>query len=147
MRARKSELGFTFIEVLLAVTILAVAASIAIGLQSASIGRTIDDKMSQRALLAGRRILSMIEVDEKNIQNLEKEGPLSNLFDQYKIPLPDNQDERASLDNITGRISISDWELPKLSKGGMKKISLLLSWGDEDQNVELVYFAPSPDPG
>ena len=144
--AKQSESGFTFIEIILAVTILAIAASITIGLQAASISRTIEDRNTQTALLAGRQILSMLEINEANLDNLDRDSSLSSLFSEYKVPITDDEGGKKELERFTGHLAITDWPIPGMSKGGMKQIALRISWGSEDfEGVDLLYFTPAPE--
>ena len=64
-RANRSS-GFTLVEIMIAIVILASSITVILGLQSAIMKRAIDDKSRLTAMLFARRILASLEssIDE-----------------------------------------------------------------------------------
>lgn len=142
-RRISSEGGFTFIEVVIAVSLLAVAASIIVGMQGAAIQRGVRDKFAQQAILAERRIMASLEANEDQVQAYEKTGPILDLFDTFKIKPPVDKEELSIIEQLEATLKIEPWEIPEIDPEAMRKITLIVRWGpDQDQSIEVLYFAP-----
>lgn len=138
-----SERGFTFIEVVIAVSLLAIAATIIVGMQGAAVQRGLRDKFAQQSILAGRRIMASLEANEEQIQPFEQSAPILSLFDTFKIPQPQDKDELSMLEQLQGTLKIEPWAIPEIDPDAMRKITLSINWGpEEDQSIEILYFAP-----
>ena len=128
---------------MLAVALLAAAAGIMIGLQGASIERTMYDQKSWVATLAARQILSAIEIREDDFGDEGKSGTVLNLFNEFNVPLPEDEKEKTALDLLQANLTVKDWSIPGINSARMKRIILEISWNDQPEDrVEMLYFIP-----
>lgn len=141
--------GFTFIEVMIALSLLAISSGILIKLEGSAIESTMRDRGAQQAMLAARRIMSMVEATEKNLSiSSQTDVPILTLFSQMNIPEPTSNEERQALDQLRATIQIQDWNLPipNLTGGAIQKLTLAISWSNNPQDVFVVtYFPPAQD--
>ena len=137
-KPRTRESGFTFLEVMIALALLAAAGSILIGMQSAAIKRTIRDASAQQALLAARRIMASIESipDEEFDLASQSQQPALDLMAQLDIPLDNDDAGRNPLKDIVADLQIEDWilPLPEVEETTMKQITVRVSWGSNQQD-------------
>jgi prepilin-type N-terminal cleavage/methylation domain-containing protein len=140
--------GFTFIEVTVALALLAVSASILIGMQGAAVRRTIRDTNAQTAMLAARRIMASIEIlnDAEFSSISQGNSPVKDLMQQLNITGLGERTESPALDAMTASVSADDVEIPipiNESVEQMRRIVLRLSWGPgSDESIQLVYQRP-----
>ena len=73
-KSPSDESGFTFVEVMIALVLLASASAILVGMQSAAVHRTIRDTSAQKSMMVARRIMAMIETIPDNEFNLSSQG-------------------------------------------------------------------------
>jgi prepilin-type N-terminal cleavage/methylation domain-containing protein len=137
--------GFTFIEVMVALALLAVAASILIGMEGAAIRRTLRDTNAQQAMLAARRIMAAVEAIPANEFNLANQDnrPVLDVLQELGAPNPSDQAALAPLQSISTSITVEDWilPLPNAESSPMKKIALRLSWGTQaDDQLDLLFI-------
>jgi prepilin-type N-terminal cleavage/methylation domain-containing protein len=137
-KLRTRESGFTFLEVMIALALLAAAGSILIGMQSAAIKRTIRDASAQQALLAARRIMASIESIPNEEFDLasQSQQPVLDLMAQLDIPLDIDDAGRNPLKDIVADLQIEDWNLPlpEVEETAMKQITVRVSWGANQQD-------------
>lgn len=138
--------GFTFIEVVVALAVMASAAGIIIGMQGAALRRTVRDTNAQQAMLTARRIMSSIEaLDPKNfnIQSQENQ-PASALLQTLGVTSVGDKDEAAAISTLSANLLVEDLPIPLLEKEAlMKKIILRLFWGQGlDEALEVIYLMP-----
>jgi prepilin-type N-terminal cleavage/methylation domain-containing protein len=136
--------GFTLIEVLISVVLLAAAFTTVAGLQSASISATIRSGERQRALLLLRQILSVIETNEELIEPQVLEGApstvLAALFPGKAPPVDPHAESRFSV-----TCAIEPWSMPSLPKDTIRRMSLTVRWGDDPRDrLSVLYFIPTP---
>jgi prepilin-type N-terminal cleavage/methylation domain-containing protein len=140
--------GFTFIEVTVALALLAVAASILIGMQGAAVRRTLRDTNAQTAMLVARRIMASIEIlsDAEFSLATQSNSPVKDLMQQLNISGIGERTESPALDAMTASVSVDDIEIPipmNESVEQMRRIVLRLSWGTgSDESIQLVYQRP-----
>jgi prepilin-type N-terminal cleavage/methylation domain-containing protein len=140
--------GFTFIEVTVALALLAVAASILIGMQGAAVRRTLRDTNAQTAMLVARRIMASIEIlsDAEFSLATQSNAPVKDLMQQLNITGLGERTESPALDAMTASVSVDDIEIPipmNESVEQMRRIVLRLSWGTgSDESIQLVYQRP-----
>ncbi len=143
---RRSQRGFTFIELILALAILAASMTIFVGLQAAAVQRTIHDRNVQQAMLAARRIMAAIEtnptlLDQGNVPLT----PLPALFSQFGAPPPADKVELDALQALQATMTVDEWPLPvpTIDQPSMRRLTLTVAWGlDIDERFELVYYVP-----
>ena len=148
MIKNKREEGFTFIELIVALAILAASMTIFIGLQAAAVQRTIRDGNVQQAMLAARKIMAMIDtnpalLDQGNIAP----SPLPSIYAQLGFPPARDQSEIEALSLLQGALTVEPWALPVPDIGDppLRKLVLTIAWGpDPAERFELVYYIPMP---
>jgi prepilin-type N-terminal cleavage/methylation domain-containing protein len=138
--------GFTFIEVVIALAVMASAAGIIIGMQGAALRRTVRDTNAQQSMLTARRIMSSIEaVDPKNfnIQSQENQPALA-VLQTLGVTSVGDKDEAAAISAINATLLVEDLPIPLIEKEAlMKKIVLRLFWGPGvDEALEVIYLMP-----
>ena len=143
-RTSHNQAGFTFIEVMVALIILASASGILVGMQSSAIARTIRDKNAQQGMLLGRRIMASVEAlgPQGLIGNFDGEAALSAL-QKWSIPDPTNDLEKRALAPFSVSFASEDLVLPLPNTGQdpMKKVLLRISWGKEvDESFNIIYL-------
>ncbi len=149
LKRHQSERGFTFIEILVALTLLAAAAGLLIGLQSAAVRRTLRDTQAQQAMLAARRIMSSIESMKKDSFDLSNQDnqPVASVLQGLGVPASSDPSEQDALASLATSIQIEDWilPLPDMDQNPMKKITMKIAWGvAPDESISILYlFSPS----
>jgi len=138
--------GFTFIEITVALALLAVAASMLIGMQGAAVRRTLRDIRAQEAMLVGRRIMASIETlkDGDLLLALRENGSVRDLLQQLDIVGVGDKSESSAISQMTATVTNDELqlELPKPSpqQVPMRRITLRLTWGPgADESVVMVY--------
>jgi prepilin-type N-terminal cleavage/methylation domain-containing protein len=152
MPRARSQGGFTFLEIIIALMILAAAAGMLIGLESATIRRTIEDRNVQQAMLAARRIMSAIEIIKPpdQVASLPMQ-PLSGLLGQIvAAPAQSNTspEEARALERFSAELTVQDFPLPlpNIEPNPLQMISLQIRWGDQPTDVfEIQYLIPVPE--
>lgn len=136
--------GFTLIEVMIALVLLASASALLVGMQSAAVNRTIRDSSAQQALMVARRLLAMIETIPDTEFNLSSQGEQSAiaLMEQLQIPMEDTSTDNGLLNKLSATLQVDDWLLPVpgAEETPMKKIVLNLSWGPSQQDNISIEF-------
>lgn len=148
MRKRISaqQSGFSLIEVIVALAIMAAAASLLIGMQGAAIARTLRDRDAQQAMLAARRIMSSIEAagDDAPVENFDGETVLDTLK-RFGGPDPTNDTEAQGYASLRVAMAVDEWQLPipNVTDDPMRKITLKVYWGTQpDEAFNITYLAP-----
>jgi prepilin-type N-terminal cleavage/methylation domain-containing protein len=136
-----SERGFTFIEVIVALALLAASASILIGMEGAAIRRTIRDQNAQQATLAARRILASIEAIDPKDFNLGSSDnrPVEELLGDLGV----EPDQRQRGNPLTASLLVEDQPIPfpNTAINPMKRITLTISWGQgRDDSITVFYL-------
>ncbi len=125
--------GFSFIELVVALALFAVAASVIVGLESSAINRTLRDKNAQQAMLAARRIMASIEAAGPALDLPDQEGvPVSEILTSLGVPESASDDEKSALSNFRASLRLQDWDLPfeNVQNPAMRKVALVIAWGD-----------------
>jgi prepilin-type N-terminal cleavage/methylation domain-containing protein len=146
LRSRQQR-GFTFIEVTVALALLAVASSILIGMQGAAVRRTIRDANAQAAMLVARRIMASIELlkDSEFMLSTQSAGPVRDLLQQLNISGIGERPESSAIDQMTSSVTVDELELllPQEKQEKMKRIVVRLAWGPgADESMQIVYQRP-----
>lgn len=140
----RRERGFTFLEVMVALMLLAAAAGLLIGLQSAAVRRSIRDTNAQEAMLVARRIMASIEAMKGKDFNLSNQDsqPVQKILQEFGIPQPAEEGDRV-ITPLLASITVEDWILPvqNAETAPMKKISVKVAWGDRpDEAIHILYL-------
>jgi prepilin-type N-terminal cleavage/methylation domain-containing protein len=146
-RRQANQSGFTLIEITVALSLLAVSASIFIGMQGSAVRRTLRDTNAQAAMLVARRIMASIEVlkDSEFMLSTQSESPVRDLLQQLNISAIGDRAESAAIDQMTASVAVDEVELvlPLDRQEQMKRITLRLTWGPgADESIQLVYQRP-----
>jgi len=145
-RPLSSQDGFTFIEIMIALIILATAVSTLLGMQGAAIARTVRDKDAQQAMLLARRIMASIEAmpQGKNLDTFEDKPALAAL-QQFGIPDPPDEASKQALSPFKISLGMGDLTLPlpNVEEEPLTKINLQISWGAQpDEMFSVTYLIP-----
>jgi prepilin-type N-terminal cleavage/methylation domain-containing protein len=143
MHSNKGQRGFTFVEVIVALTLLAASASILIGMEGAAIRRTIRDQNAQQATLAARRIMASIEaIDSKefNLGSLENQS-VEQLLSTLGVE-QGPQRNGAPMPPLTASLLVEDQPIPFPNTviNPMKRITLTVSWGAGRDDLITVFY-------
>jgi prepilin-type N-terminal cleavage/methylation domain-containing protein len=147
-RSMHDNSGFTFIEVVIALAVMASAAGIIIGMQGAALRRTARDTNAQQAMLAARRIMASIEaLNPKNFNLQTQENqPISAILQTLGVTSLGDKDEAAAMGALSASLLVQEWPIPLLEKEAlMRKIILKIFWGPAwDETFEVIYLLPDP---
>ena len=148
MRNRKKELGFTLIEVTIAVLILSAALVTLLGLQYSLVQREYRDQQMQRAMLSARRLLARMEIDEIPPELGTKQTSLKDLLELYAPEEINNLNKSAGLEevpNMDAELISEDITLPgSETLNNIRRNILRIRWGNSELDIfEVVYFAPN----
>lgn len=143
-RTSHTQAGFTFIEVMVALIIMASASGILVGMQSSAIARTIRDKNAQQGMLLGRRIMASIEAlgPQGIVGNFDGDPAISAL-QKWSIPDPTDEIEKSALAPFVVSFASEDLvvPLPNTGQDPMKKMLLRITWGKEiDESFTIIYL-------
>jgi prepilin-type N-terminal cleavage/methylation domain-containing protein len=142
------ERGFTLIEIIIAVMILAVSLITLLGMQSAATQTAIKTRNKQEAMLAARSILAGIEYAGNTIKNRSINGSASDiaklfLNDEAVAPII-AQEKRIPL---TANLVIEYWPMADLPSNAVQRITLTVGWGSApDDNLMTYYFIAAKEP-
>ena len=147
----EDDLGFTLIEVMLALLILASSIVVLLGLQSSLMERTYQDNMREQAVLYGRRIFSALEEAVQNGEGVEEqtvEGTPEEVLNNFISVDPDSNAEKKGNDNIfSASLLVEPWALPgsiNIDNGAFRRATLTISWGDSSrERTVLTFFIPA----
>lgn len=147
----QNERGFTFLEIIIALMILATGAGILIGLESATIQRTIEDRTVQQAMLASRRIMAALEIiaPPDQVTSMPRQ-PLISLLQELKAPPVTSPEEKMALERYTAEVQVEVFPLPlpNIEPNPLQMVSLKIFWSDRPADVfEIQYLIPIDDGG
>lgn len=136
--------GFSLIEVVFAVLILASALVTLLGLQSSSLQLSAHDKFTQRAMLIAREILAPIETSKDPIDIQDVEGTPQEILEKVLVAKLGNED-RLPRDNIFRvHLKVDYWGIPKVNEEAMKRITLTVLWSTAPlDSFQIIYFMPN----
>jgi len=148
--SRKQCAGFTFLEVTIALAILASALTILLGLQSAVIERTVLQRQQREAMTFAREIMSAVEARESagnplDIGNYEGSPNeiLANLLPGSERPSGTVDDAPSSILSHQVILQVDYWGIPKISERAMKRVELRITWGKRaPETLQFVLFIP-----
>jgi prepilin-type N-terminal cleavage/methylation domain-containing protein len=142
------ESGFTFVEVIIAVMLLAIATTTLVGLESSAVQRTLQDRNTQQGMLAARRLISLIEANPDDpMRGNHFQGKVKDVLSQ--LGGADISDDAAKeiLEPLDANIEIEELEIPipipvpNAAPLKMKKVALSISWGPSPNDTfSILYF-------
>lgn len=146
-KKEKSIAGFTLIEVMLAVLILAGSLVVLLGLQSSIINRNIQDRNRQYAMLAARRILSAVETAEEPPQAQTIEGSPDEIVAEI-LGVSEDRELSPYEEGLQAEMVIEDWPISMIEESPIARLRLLVYWGpSKADSLEVVYFFPVNEEG
>ncbi|MCB0335859.1 MAG: type II secretion system protein [Bdellovibrionales bacterium] len=141
----KQEEGFTLLEIAMAISFLAAALVVLIGLQSSVVAKALRDRNMQEAMLMSRSILAAIELDPSKVEEQDSEQPANQLF-QKLLPTKeatDESEENTSRDEFMAHLVVDGITLPLREDAilEMKRVQLTIFWGDSpDNRLRTIYL-------
>lgn len=137
----RTDVGFTLVEIAVAVAVLGLALTSLIGLQTRMLDTYYNEHRRIQASLYGQYLMTMIEAGPEVPEVETKEGKLRTLLDEKGYF--DNEDSFGGKDPMKGwnyQMTVSSIDLPLLADA-LRRIDLSISWGEgEDEQFALVYF-------
>ncbi len=145
-RFRNHQFGFSFIELVIALALFAVAAAVIVGLESSSIDRTLRDRNAQQAMLVTRRVMASIEAAGSRLDIADQEDqPVIEVLRALGVPDPEEKGADPALANFRVSLRVADWDLPfeNIQNPAMRKVSLRVAWGaGQGESFKLDYLFP-----
>ncbi|MGA1192435.1 MAG: type IV pilus modification PilV family protein [Bdellovibrionota bacterium] len=145
---KHSQEGFTFLEVIIALAVLGSALTIILGLQSALVQRTVLERQQREAALLAREILSAIEARESAGEPMDVgvyNGTPADILNGV-LPVESTESEAPSetyIADYEAELTVEYWGIPNVNDNAMKRIELLISWGErKPESLQLVLFIP-----
>ena len=142
--AARSAAGFTLIEVLVALLVLATSLVVLLGLQSSSTQAALRSRNQTTAMLYARSFLAAVESDEIVVPESEDTTlSLLELFDRHNLTAQISETERESLTRFTAHFVSRPKDILEY-KGALQEIMLTISWGPSNQDSFTVnYYEPT----
>lgn len=148
-RQRTKESGFTLIEILIALSVMAAASVVLIGMQSAAIARAVRDRNAQQGMFLARRIMASIEAQAdkpQDIPTFENEGAFG-VLQRLNIPEPTDEISKRAMAPFQITLTSSNLQipLPNVNQDPLKKFSLRIAWGPGlDESFIVTHLIPIP---
>ncbi len=148
MRNRPTNRGFTLIEVIIAVMILAFSLTTLLGLQSSSTDQAIRTRNKQQAMLMARKIMSSVELQGSLIKPMKLSADANQVLERFLMADP-SEKKKKSEKTVAGLplnadIAIEFWNMEGLPEKSVLKIALVVSWSPNPaDSVEVLYFVPA----
>ena len=126
----KSQNGFTLIEMMIAVLILATALVVMLGLEQSNIVRTINDQNRKVALSLARKVMAAIDLEQITINiDEEKESKIIDFFNQNNIEY--DNDDKKNYDKFSIVLKASSPTIAGIEQDNIiKLIELKILWGE-----------------
>lgn len=146
---RHAQSGFTLIEILIALSVMAAASVVLIGMQSAAIARTMRDKNAQQGMFLSRRIMASVEALASNpldVPTFENESA-GGALQKFGIPEPTDEHEKRALApfQVTLLADFLQIPIPNVNQDPIRKVVLKITWGPEvDETFSVVYLMAMP---
>lgn len=150
-RTFKCSSGFTFIELLFAVVILAAAILPIYGLQTTALDRVARNENELQATLIARQLLSFVEGSEGNLRSTNRELRADDALRQIARGTKGLDYQPANLDVLTHYsvvFVVEPWTIQLTEKLPipLQRLRLEVSWGPSSRDrVKFMYlFSPPP---
>lgn len=139
-----SEKGFTIIEIVFAIVLLAGSLVVIIGLQTSVIQKALRDRNQERAALIARSVMTAIEDDPDLVDLGEQTVLAAKLLKDYGIIEPDKEEQLSEVpDEVQVTLKVEDVEvpIPLADPVALRRVYLRVFWDETpDDQLELVYF-------
>jgi prepilin-type N-terminal cleavage/methylation domain-containing protein len=147
IRSRRTDKGFTLIEVAISIAILGVALTTLISLQSGYLRNSLNDKNLVRAALMAQYILAVVEGDDNFPEPGKSEKDLIPILDRIGY-FEENEQLALQKRDFEGwllRREITNVGIPPM-ESALRRIVLEIMWGDtQSESFSVTYFIKSPD--
>ncbi len=147
--SKANELGFTLIEITLAILMLGGALTVFLGLQTAAVQKALRDKQQFKAMLLARSLMSGIELNNNNIDEQETIKSAYDRLEELNIPVDEKEENQYDRFETILKVEKILIPLPIPDPSGlpqdieMKKFVLTLTWGDNPEDTfDITYFSP-----
>lgn len=145
----RAQSGFTLIEILIALSVMASASVVLIGMQSSAIARTMRDKNAQQGMFLSRRIMASVEALANNpldVPTFENESAIGAL-QKFGIPEPTDEHEKRALEPFQVALlgEFLQIPIPNVNQDPIRKFVLKITWGPAvDETFSVVYLMAMP---
>ena len=141
----RTQAGFTFLEVIVALALLAVSATILIGMEGAAARRTMRDLRAQHAILAMRSIMSSIEsAKDKDLPfGPQDNRPVLELLQELGHPPPSDESAIKAFSSLVATIQVDEFPLGLTQEItiDLRRVSVAVIWGmSPDESVQVAYI-------
>jgi prepilin-type N-terminal cleavage/methylation domain-containing protein len=105
--------GFTFVEVMVSLALLAASVSILIGMEGAAVRRTLRDMNEQQAILTARRIMAALETEDRSnlTMNSDANVPVTELLERFNLTSPADQENKDTLARMRASLAIQEQQI------------------------------------
>ena len=147
MKNNKS--GFTLLEIMIAVMILAFSLTTLIGLQTSAVTQTLFTQKKYKAMLASRRIMAAIELSPDLLEPMEETGPIKQIEGLFPS-LQKLSKDKNDFDDLLVKLKVEKVSINEIlpeelqtKEPKLHKIVLTVGWGDSPgSQLTTVYYAP-----
>lgn len=139
------EVGFTLIEVVLALVVLGGSLVVLLGLQSSLITRTLRDETQEQAILLTRRLLAPLEAGIASTDAVEINGTFQEVYSKIFSEGGGHVDDAAQQPYVDFTVSyvISPWKVADIDADVMRKVTVTVAWGEASADRTTTnYFIP-----
>jgi prepilin-type N-terminal cleavage/methylation domain-containing protein len=143
-RSRRS--GFTMLEIMIAISILAVAVVPSLGLNNASLSRLYQNEKEFRAILIARQVMSFFEASGRSPNPQESDGEalqIVNELGRFTTGIPYTHPNPLELDGFYIFLKVDPLQIENFPDDKLLKVSVVVSWGTEvKDSLELIHIVP-----
>lgn len=136
-----SSAGFTLLEIIIAVMVLAVSLTTLLGLQSSATDEAIRTRNKHRAMLAAREVMAALENEGGDLKPSKINGSIDDILDRY---MPEGLKKEGSKEEslpLMGELEIAFWNIKSLPENSLLKATLKVYWSNNPQDeINVVYF-------
>jgi prepilin-type N-terminal cleavage/methylation domain-containing protein len=141
-----SERGFTILEVLVAVVVLAAAILPILGVQSAALERVIRNEQEQKAVLIARQVLSFIEGSEQVLGTSRAEKSALELLQELASGAKGVEYDpvnKVQLRQFNALFVVEPWSIEMLGDTTLLRVVLEISWSEAPRDrIQIAYLVP-----
>ena len=138
---KRPQLGFTILEIIIAVMILAASLTTLLSLQTSAMSQALRTRNALEAMLASRAIMAGVEFAADELNEQKREGTVVDvarffLKEEALAPLIAKQ----SSVPLNAALIIEPWNLPKLEENTLLRLTLEVSWSPAPQDKIVTYY-------
>ncbi len=138
--------GFTLIEVVASMVVLAIALTTLVGIQSNYVEAYLAEESRSSAAMYAQYILSSIEVQPEPPDSGQTSGSLESYLKKLGFFDADfSEEDVGGLEGWNYKVDSSNFPLPGLEGDMLRKILLTISWGPSElEQFDIVYYMKNP---